>query len=72
MDRLFTTFYLIIYLLLLKSLELPGKMSSPQILLPSEGASGVKSDGTATATCLCGTVQLAFVSQGNRKYEIFY
>lgn len=37
-------------------------MTEPNILLPSDGASGVKADGTATATCLCGTVQLSFVS----------
>ncbi len=37
-------------------------MSEANIPLPSEGASGVKADGTATATCLCGAVQLSFVS----------
>lgn len=37
-------------------------MAEPNIALPSEGASGVKEDGTATATCLCGAVQLSFVS----------
>lgn len=37
-------------------------MAEPKIPLPSEGASGVKEDGTATATCFCGAVQLAFVS----------
>jgi hypothetical protein len=36
-------------------------MAQPNIPLPSEGASGVKPDGTATATCLCGAVQLSFV-----------
>lgn len=42
-------------------------MAEPNILLPSDGASGVKSDGKATATCLCGTVQLSFVSHLNMR-----
>lgn len=42
-------------------------MTEPNILLPSDGASGVKADGTATATCLCGTVQLSFVSNLDMK-----
>ena len=35
---------------------------SANIPLPSEGVHGVNEDGTATATCLCGAVQLSFVS----------
>ena len=37
-------------------------MSSSKILLPLEGATGVQSDGRATATCFCGAVQLLLVS----------
>jgi len=38
------------------------KMSESNIPLPSPGATGVTPDGTATATCYCGAVQLSFVS----------
>ncbi|KAB5533617.1 Mss4-like protein [Coniochaeta sp. 2T2.1] len=40
-------------------------MTEPYIPLPSEGASGMKPDGTATATCLCGAVQLSFPVEGD-------
>ncbi|KAL7917402.1 Mss4-like protein [Trichoderma austrokoningii] len=46
-------------------------MTKPNILLPSDGASGVKSDGTATATCLCGTVQLLFPVEGEDLINTF-
>ncbi|KAK1244240.1 hypothetical protein MKX08_002378 [Trichoderma sp. CBMAI-0020] len=46
-------------------------MTEPNILLPSDGASGVKADGTATATCLCGTVQLAFPVEGEDLINTF-
>ncbi|KAL6897441.1 Mss4-like protein [Trichoderma evansii] len=46
-------------------------MTEPNILLPSDGASGVKPDGTATATCLCGTVQLSFPVEGEDLINTF-
>ncbi|KAL7896898.1 Mss4-like protein [Trichoderma sp. SZMC 28014] len=46
-------------------------MTEPNILLPSDGASGVKPDGTATATCLCGSVQLAFPVEGEDLINTF-
>jgi hypothetical protein len=39
------------------------KMAEPHSPLPSQGASGVKEDRTATTACLCGAVQLSFVSR---------
>ncbi|PTB42715.1 uncharacterized protein TrAFT101_008199 [Trichoderma asperellum] len=46
-------------------------MTEPNILLPSDGASGVKPDGTATATCLCGAVQLSFPVEGEDLINTF-
>ncbi|KAF2106442.1 Mss4-like protein [Lophiotrema nucula] len=46
-------------------------MTEPDIPLPSEGASGVKADGTATATCLCGAVQLSFPVEGEDLVSTF-
>ncbi|KAF2102464.1 hypothetical protein NA57DRAFT_32030 [Rhizodiscina lignyota] len=39
-------------------------MSESNIPLPSQGASGIQPDGTATATCYCGAVQLSFPVEG--------
>ncbi|KAH8703212.1 Mss4-like protein [Talaromyces proteolyticus] len=46
-------------------------MAGVHIPIPSPGASGVKPDGTATATCLCGAVQLSFPVEGEDLVNTF-